>query len=158
VKTKERMLLVLNVIYHGMIAAHVARDLLHRSRAWACEWLKRYGKEGVEGLKSKPKSGRHPQLSEEVSYRIKKILKESKQQGWTTKQVEDLIVRKSGIKYHYTHIYRIILRKWGFKQKVPRKVHVNTASKEEEKDDFKKRQQRYLWIKYEIKKKKKALP
>jgi putative transposase len=76
-------------------------------------------------------------------YQIKKELKESSQ-GWTTKQAEELIVKKSGLKYHYTHIYRI-LRKWGFKQKVPRKVHVNTASLEE-KDDFKKRQNRYLWI------------
>ena len=40
-----------------------------------------------------------------------------------------MVIEKSGIKYHYTHIYRI-LRKWGFKQKVPRKVHVNTASPE----------------------------
>jgi len=40
-KTKERMLLVLNVVYHGKVAAHVARDL-HRNRSWACVWLKRY--------------------------------------------------------------------------------------------------------------------
>ena len=71
------------------------------------------------------------------------MLKESNQ-GWTTKQVEAMIIEKSGIKYHHTHIYRI-LRKWGFRQKVPRKVHVNTASKEE-KDAFKKRQNKYLWI------------
>jgi transposase len=41
--------------------------------------------------------------------------------------------KKSGgrIKYHYTHIYRL-MHKWGFKQKkVPRRVHVNTASKQE---------------------------
>ena len=74
-------------------------------------------------------------------YQIKKELKESIQ-GWTTKQAEELIVKKSGIKYHYTHIYRI-LRKWGFKQKVPRKVHVNTASLEE-KEAFKKRQRQIL--------------
>ncbi len=55
-----------------------------------------------------------------------------------------VIVNKSGIKYHYIHIYRI-LRKWGFKQKVPRKLHINTASTEE-KEKFKKRQNRYLWI------------
>ena len=48
------------------------------------------------------------------------------------------------IRYHYTHIYRL-MHKWGFKQKkVPRKVHVNTASKEE-KEDFKKEPERY-WI------------
>ena len=93
-------------------------------------------KKAIEGLKDRTKSGRPPELSEETSYQIKKELKESNQ-GWTTKQVEELIIKKSGIKYHYTHIYRI-LRKWGFKQKVPRKVHVNTAS-QEEKDDFKKR-------------------
>ena len=76
-------------------------------------------------------------------YQIKKELKESSQ-GWTTKQAEEFIVKKSGIKYHYTHIYRI-LRKWGFKQKIPRKIHVNTAS-QEEKEAFKKKQNRYLWI------------
>jgi putative transposase len=142
VKTKERMLLILNVIYRGKTsAAQVSRDL-HRSKAWACEWLKRYYKEGINGLKTRPKSGRPSEISEDIEYQIKKELKESKQ-GWTTKQVEELIVKKSGITYHHIHIYRI-LRKWGFKQKVPRKVHVNTAS-EEEKEAFKKRLPRYLW-------------
>ena len=142
VKTKERMLLVFNVVYQSMVVAHVARDL-HRCKAWASNWLKRYDKEGIDGLKDRTKSGRPTEIPEEISYQIKQELSISKQ-GWTTKQVEELIIKKSGIKYHYTHIYRI-LRKWGFKQKVPRKVHVNTASKEE-KNDFKKRQNRYLWM------------
>jgi putative transposase len=106
VKTKERMLLVLNVIYYGMIAAHVATDL-HRNRDWACVWLKRYDEEGLEELKNKPRTGRPSELSEEITYQIKKELKESNQ-GWTTKQVEEMIIEKSGIKYHYTHIYRIL--------------------------------------------------
>jgi putative transposase len=99
------MLLVLNVVYHGMMAAHVATDL-HRNRAWACVWLKRYDKEGIEGLKNKSRTGRPSELSEDIC-RIKTTLKESNQ-GWTTKQVEELIVKKSGIKHHYTHIYRIL--------------------------------------------------
>ena len=42
------MLLILNVVYQGKISAtQVARDL-HRSKDWACEWLKRYDKEGIE--------------------------------------------------------------------------------------------------------------
>jgi len=138
------MLLVLMVVYQGKISADVARDL-HRSKAWASDWLKRYDKEGMEGLKDRTKSGRTSKLSEETSYQIKQELKQSNH-GWTTKQVEELIIKKSGIKYHSIHIYRI-LRKWGFKQKkVPRKIHVNTAS-QQEKEDFKKRQNRYLlWI------------
>src|SRR6478752_3749636 len=138
------MIIVLNVVYQRMVAAHVAR-YLHMCKAWASNWLKRYDKEGLEGLRNRTKSGRPSEISEETSYQIKKELKESKQ-GWTTKQVEELIIKKSGIKYHSIHIYRN-LRKWGFKQKkVPRKIHVNTAS-QQEKEDFKKRQNRYLlWI------------
>ena len=55
-----------------------------------------------------------------------------------------------GIRYHYTHIYRL-MHKWGFKQKVPRKVHVNTTSKEE-KERFKKEPERYYWIRSSKKK------
>ena len=83
-------------------------------------WLDRFSQEGVEGLKNRPKSGRHPDIAEEKMHEIKNELASNKQ-GWTTKQVEDLIIRKSGDKrYHYTHIYRL-MHKWGFKQKVPLK-------------------------------------
>ena len=45
---------------------------------------------------------------EEKVSEIKNELASSKQ-GWTTKQVEDLINRKSGgTRYHYTHIYRLM--------------------------------------------------
>jgi len=142
VRVKERMLLVLNVVYYGKVAAQVAREI-HRSRSWACQWLKRYDEQDIDGLKDIPKSGRRPELPVEIEYKIKTILKESNQ-GWTTKQIEQLIVQNTGVIYHPNHIYRIV-KKWGFKQKVPRKVHVNTASKEE-KDEFKKRQNRYLWV------------
>jgi transposase len=153
-KTKERMLLVLNVVYNNIIPAQAARDL-HRSRTWASDWLKRYSEEGLEVLRNRTKSGRPTEIPEKISYQIKKELKESNQ-GWTTKQVEELIVKKSGIKYHYTHIYRV-LRKWGFKQKVPRKIHVNTASKEEKKA-FKKRPWKYLWVNTSSSSKKTSLP
>jgi putative transposase len=108
--------------------------------------LKRYNKESVVGLKNKPRTGRPSELSEEDICSIQTTLKESNR-GWTTKQVEELIIKKSGIKYHYTHIYRI-LRKWGFKQKkLPRKVRVDAvAGSQEDKEIFKKRLPRYLWI------------
>ena len=98
-------MLVLNVLYNEIIPAQAARDL-HRSRAWASNWLKRYDKEGIEGLKDRTKSGRPTEIPEEIVYQIKKEILCSKQ-GWTTKQIEELIIKKSGIKYHYTHIYRV---------------------------------------------------
>ena len=83
-KTKERMLLVLNVVYNNIIPAQAAKDL-HRSRTWASDWLKRYDKEGIDGLKDRTKSGRPTEIPEEISYQIKQELSSSKQ-GWTTKQ------------------------------------------------------------------------
>ncbi len=83
----------------------------------------------MEGLKDRTKPGRSSELPEETSYQIKQELEESNK-GWTTKQVEELIIKKCDITYHYIHIYHILI-KWKFKKKVPRKVHVNTASKEE---------------------------
>ena len=141
-KVKERLLLIIRVKCDHQIPYRVVKEM-NRSDPWASDWLKRYDNEGITGLKNRTKCGRHSELSEETSYKIKTILRESNQ-GWTTKQIEELIIMESGIKYHYTHIYRIV-KKWGFKQKVPRKVHVNTASKEE-KDEFKKRPARYLWV------------
>ena len=136
---KERLLLVLKVEGDGMIPARVAKDL-RRSRTWASDWLARYDNESVDGLRDRPKSGRPAQLSPQVVFKIRKRLAESIQ-GWSTKQVNDIILQEGGIKYHCVHIYRL-LHKWGFKQKVPRKVHVNTASKEE-KDTFKKELRKY---------------
>jgi transposase len=56
------------------------------------------------------------EVSRQVEYRIKTILKESNH-GWTTKQVEEMIIQESGVRYHHNYIYRRILRKWSFKQK-----------------------------------------
>ena len=120
------------------------QEIFIKSRAWACEWLKRYSKEGIEGLKDRTKSGRPPKLSKETSYQIKQELKQSNQ-GWTTKQVEELIIKKSGINYHSIHIYRLSFENGDSNKKVTRKVHVNTASREE-KNNFKKRAEQTLVV------------
>ena len=133
---KERLLLVLKVEGDAMIPARVAKEL-HRSRTWTSAWLARYHEEGIDGLEDRPKSGRPSKLPKEVVIRIRKKLKERKQ-GWTTQQVHEMIVKEGNVHYHQIYIYSL-LHRWGFKQKVPRKVHVNTASYEE-KEEFKKEQ------------------
>jgi putative transposase len=135
-KVKERLHLIIRVIVDGELPAHVVKEI-HRSKPWGSYWLERYSKEGIKGLRDKPRSGRIPQISLSISTRIRKTLRESRH-GWTTRQANDLIVNESGIHYHYTHVYRL-LHRWGFKQKVPRKVYANTASNEE-KEEFKKEQ------------------
>jgi len=68
----KNMLLVLNVVYQRVwySCSYVARDL-HRRKAWASNWLKRYDEEGIDGLKDRPKSGRHSQIPDEQIESIK---------------------------------------------------------------------------------------
>ena len=138
-RLRERLLLVLKVDGDGMIPAQVAKEL-HRSRTWTSDWLARYHKEGIDGLENRPKSGRPSKLSDQVAVKVRKKLKERKQ-GWTTQQVHEMIVKEGNVHYHQIYIYSL-LHRWGFKQKVPRKVHINTASNVEKKQ-FKKEHRGY---------------
>ena len=126
---KERILLVKRVKIDKQEAASVAEHELNRSRWWAYKWLHRFDKEGLDGLKDKPRSGRPPDVPEDVMIQIKNELVDSNT-GWDFRQVMDLIYKKTGVRYHEVHIYRL-LHKWGFKSKVPQKRFVNTASAKE---------------------------
>ena len=68
--------------------------------------------------------------------KIRQELEDSKT-GWDFRQVMDLIYKKTGVRYHEVHIYRL-LHKWGFKPKVPQKRFVNTAASIKDKKRFKK--------------------
>jgi len=137
---KERILLIRRVRIDGKQASKVAEIELHRSRWWAYKWLIRFDKEGLEGLKDQPRSGRPSKISEKKMLRIKQELSENPS-GWQVKQIMDIIYKKTGVRYHEVHIYRL-LHKWGFSAKIPQKRFVNTASKEE-KETFKKGYKNY---------------
>jgi transposase len=131
---KERIQLVRRIIQDKQHIEDVAKEL-HRCRAWAYKWYKRYNENGLEGLQEQPRTGRPPDVPKETMLKIKNELADSNT-GWDFRQVMDLIYRKTGVRYHEVHIYRL-LHKWGFKSKVPKKRFVNTASAKEKKS-FKK--------------------
>jgi transposase len=128
---KERILLIRRIVEDKKHIEDVAKEL-HRCRAWAYKWYKRYNENGgVDGLKDKERSGRPPDVPKDVMVKIRKELTDS-DIGWDFRQVMDLIYKKTGVRYHEVHIYRL-LHKWGFKPKVPQKRFVNTASAKERK-------------------------
>lgn len=131
---KERILLIRRVLIDKQHIESVAQEL-HKSRAWAYKWYKRYIDEGLDGLKDKPRSGRPPLVKHDLMIKIRKELEDSNT-GWDFRQVMNIIQKKTTVKYHEVHIYRL-LHKWGFAPKVPMKRFVRTASKEE-KTSFKK--------------------
>ena len=132
VNIKERILLVKRVKIDKQNASSVAENELNRSRWWAYKWLHRFDKEGLDGLKDKERSGRPPDVPKNTMIKIKQELEEDSKTGWDFRQVMDLIYRKTGVRYHEVHIYRL-LHKWGFSPKVPQKRFVNTASVKEKK-------------------------
>ena len=123
---KERILLVKHVKIDKQEAASVAEHELNRSRWWAYKWLHRFDKDGLDGLKDQPRSGRPPDVPEDVMMQIRSELADSNT-GWDFRQVMNLIYKKTGVRYHEVHIYRL-LHKWGFKSKVSQRRFVNTAS------------------------------
>ena len=82
---KERILLVRRVITDKQHIESVAQEL-HKSRAWAYKWYKRYNDKGLEGLKDKPRSGRPPLVEHDLMIKIRKELEDSNT-GWDFRQV-----------------------------------------------------------------------
>jgi putative transposase len=131
---KERLLLIIRISIDKQHIELVASEL-RKSRAWAYKWYKRYNEKGLEGLRDKPRSGRPTFVEEEDIIKIKQELASSNT-GWSTKEVMNLIEKKTGVKYHEDHVRRLLYQ-WGFSLKVPEKRFVKRASDKEIKD-FKK--------------------
>ena len=136
---KERVLLVRRILSDKQHIESVAQEL-HKSRAWAYKWYKRYNDKGLDGLKDKPRSGRPPLVDNGLLMKIRKELEDSNT-GWDFRQVMNIIQKRTGVKYHEVHIYRL-LHKWRFISKAPLKKFVRTATLEEKKS-FKKGYKRH---------------
>jgi transposase len=137
---RERIFLVRRVRVDKVQAASVAELELHRTRIWAYKWLKRYDiGGGIEVLRDRHRSGRPPDVSDDKILDIRTELS-ANPSGWRAKEVMEIIYKRTGIRYHEVHVYRL-LHKWGFSPKVPRKRFVSEASKEE-KNIFRKRLRR----------------
>ena len=67
---KERILLVIRGSVDNQPIESIAQEL-HRSRAWAFKWYKRYNDEGLDGLKDKPRSGKPTIIPKEMMDKIK---------------------------------------------------------------------------------------
>ena len=74
------MLLVIKVKYENVIPAYAAEmNYTQKQALGIILWLDRFSQEGVEGLKNRPKSGRHQDIPEEKIHEIKNELASNKQ-------------------------------------------------------------------------------
>jgi transposase len=101
-------------------------------------WKKRYVSEGIEGLKTKQKSGKPKLISHRKEEKLRKLISiEDPKNPWTTKRICDLIKKETGIQYTQRHVQRI-LHRWNFNLLVPRPTFWQKASGEEIKNFWKK--------------------
>ncbi len=58
-------------------------------------------------------------VSEKKMLKIRQEISEN-HSGWQVKEIMNIIYKKTGVRYHEVHIYRLI-HKWGFSPNVPQK-------------------------------------
>jgi transposase len=124
----RRMLLALKVRYDGEKQSHTAEEL-RRARFWATLWLRRFDEEGLDGLKTRPRSGRPPKVPRDTLASIRRRVSRWKT-GCRIDEVRQMIRKESRATYSERQVYRIV-HGWGFRSVIPEKRFVNEASAEE---------------------------
>jgi transposase len=124
----RRMLMVLKVRYDGMKNSHAAEEL-RRDKSWATIWLRRFDEEGIEGLRTKPRSGRPTKVPRDALATVKRRVSRWKT-GCRLQEVRELIRKEFGTTYSERQVYRIV-HGWRFRSVVPEKRFVNEASHDE---------------------------
>jgi putative transposase len=136
-KIKERILMLIHS-HEGKSSRDVGK-IIQCDQKLVLYWKNRYEKEGLEGLKTKPRSGKPTLLSRRQEEKIKKkIAEENPVNPWTTKKVCELIRKETKVQYTQRHVQRV-LRKWNFNLLVPRPTFWQKASDEEIKNFWKKK-------------------
>lgn len=128
-KILKRILMVLYILKKETI-----RDVgkrLNCSHPTVLYWKQRYEKEGLGGLKTKPKSGKPRMISRREEANLRKLIaKKDPEKPWTTKRVSGLIAEKTCVNYSQRQVTRI-LNRWNFGLTSGRPIYWHRASEEE---------------------------
>jgi len=94
-------------------------ELYNTSFKQICNWAVRFDKEGIKGLRDKPRSGRPSRLSEEQRQDLQSVLLRCPEEfgyntaNWSAPLVQAYIQREYQVEYKQANIYNL-LRKLGF--------------------------------------------
>lgn len=129
VKIKERILMLIYT-FQGESSREVG-NRIQCDQKLVLYWKERYKKEGLDGLKTRQRSGKPRSISRRQESNLKKVLsKENQDKPWTTKRVSNLIAEKTGVNYSQRQITRI-LKRWNFGLTSGRPIYWHRASKQE---------------------------
>ena len=124
-------------VYHakrGLTAKEIAKITLSSTR-WVQETVRRYNREGPEGLRDKrhQNPGQKPKLTPEEQRRVLEALQGPPPDGglWTGPKLRDWVERELGKKLSLYPIYRL-LHEMGFALRVPRPRHAKADGEAQE--------------------------
>lgn len=120
-------------------------ELYHASYKQITNWVHRFEKEGIEGLKDKEGRGRKSQLDEGQREQLTKLLKESPEvhgfntATWTGPMLIEWIKKSYGVEYKKAQIYNII-KSLGFSYQKGRGIFPESDKQKQDsfKEDLKK--------------------
>ena len=149
---KERLLVIRN--YKKGMKLRKIGEVLDIPHTKAHYWIKRYNKQGIDGLKTRKQKGKTPLLSQKDLIKIKEYLVNNKPKayhgipaGWNSRDVKAYIKSNYNVSYSLRHIERL-LHKIGFSLIKPRPRNIKTSLEKqgEFKDKFKKNLKRNIWV------------
>jgi transposase len=120
---EDRRFQALALYRKGVSQADIARQL-RVSRAAVCKWLKRATKKGRASLRSKPRPGRPPKLTDRQRHSLVKLLALGAERAgyttqlWTAERIQRLVLERFGARYHVNHVPKL-LRQCGWSYQRP---------------------------------------
>jgi transposase len=128
IREKQR-LHALRLLIKGYKRKEVA-DILDISKQALGDWVTRYHKYGLSGLRDKPQPGNHHTLTKEQKQTIKELITTTSPDKlgytgrfWNTDQLGRLVKEKYGVKYHSLDSYYRLFAFCGFSYHKPDKVN-----------------------------------
>jgi len=104
------------LLSQGLSVREVARRVKASSSS-VCQWRAAYAKKGLAGLAPKPVPGRPPKLAPQRLARLWKILLNGARnygfpnELWTLKRIAQVIRKEFGVRYHPSHVWKILRAK-----------------------------------------------
>lgn len=114
-----------SLLQKGISRAEVAR-MLDTSWTSVNRWKKALEKGGIEAVAAKPHPGRRPFLNSAQQKKIQRILKQGALKSgfpndlWNSPRVALVIERHCGVKYHESHVLKL-LGDWGWTRQKPQR-------------------------------------
>jgi len=121
---------------------HLVTAILRISRVSLWRWIKRFSSKGVAGLIDEPKGHKPPKLKQEQRHQVACWLEEGRTSKgepvhWTLAKLKAAIFTEFNVHLSQAALWHMV-RKLGFKQKVPRPTHAKADKQAQE--SFKKNQ------------------